>query len=177
MKRSILIVFAALAAGPVSGAEWAGPAGRGLVEKLGLSAPAELAQKPARDIPAIARTVSFRVMAGADKYAFLRKVAESGSKDREFLPGSGLSECWSGPSLEVGGVPVRQVCCLSTMELGRELKTPEMFCYQDAGAKKSPRTRGPYEDCVNYCIDEWLGCPALRASASSSLSLGDRPPG
>ena len=158
MKKLMIVVFTALAAGPVSGAEWAGQAERGLVEKLGLSSPAELKQKPAVDLPAIARTVSFQVMGGADKYAFLRKVAESGSKDREFMPGSGLSECWAGPSMEVGGVPVRQVCCLSTRELGKALKAPEMFCYQDAGAKKSPRTRGPYEDCINYCIDTWLGC-------------------
>lgn len=66
------------------------------------------------------------------------------------MPGSGLSECWAGPSLEVGGVPVRQVCCLSTKELGKALKTPEMFCCQDAGADPKP-CGDRCQRCLNVC--------------------------
>ncbi|MHB0995579.1 MAG: hypothetical protein ACYC2I_04335 [Elusimicrobiales bacterium] len=32
------------------------------------------------------------------------------------------------------------------------------FAEMVRGLKNKKKTRGPYEDCVNYCIDEWQSC-------------------
>lgn len=32
------------------------------------------------------------------------------------------------------------------------------FAEMVKGLKNKKKTRGPYEDCINYCIDEWQSC-------------------
>lgn len=166
MKKTIIAVFAVLAAASVAGAQETGWSFEG---RNGAAVPLPTMERAGTP----QRLVSMDGMSEEKLGALLRKAAKSNNKDSQ----QGCA--FAGP-IVLGDMVCGSECCVWDMTGGGEMTEchPIEPCFpvekpdtkaaprQKANPvtglvsalKKAGKPRGPYEDCINYCIDAWQAC-------------------
>lgn len=167
MKKTIIAVFAVLAVASVAGAQETGWNFEG---RNGATVPMPTMERAGTP----QRLVSMDGMSEEKLGALLKKAARGQNK-------STITCSFAGPIL-LGDMVCGSECCLVDMDNDGEGDTTECHpiepCFpaekpdtKAAGKqkanpvtglvsalKKAGKTRGPYEDCINYCIDAWQDC-------------------
>ena len=182
MKKTIIAAFAVLAVASVAGAQEAGWnfEGRGAAMPLPVMERVQSAEESQRALAGSLMPQRAVVSVEGEAGALGKMLRQAGRK--KSVTGGPVLECEFTGEVASGSELCQVECCLMDNDgngepdgtdchitpfcspmpdragMGTAKSKARQFAAMLKGLQNAKKTRGPYEDCINYCIDAWQDC-------------------